>query len=275
MPLETLQEAVRLASESEDALAVVLRHIEENVSVPPQEWRRIHGSLALLARMISGGATNTYNEPLIGHLWFEAKMQERLKALMLFEHPEDRRVAVLVRRAAATAQTAAERHILAEHEGEECLSGKGSWPSSPKGALTSSLAADRAPGSLQALPRTANPQDGSRAQATVIGRTAMPAAEASAPAAASVTGLLNAANALEALNDPGTRDAAGPAGATSAPLQEAPAGAGAPAQELTPPRRCCCWLWHPGRPPAQQVETDASECETNSLLVDARVQPRG
>lgn len=284
IPPETLREAARLAAESEEALAVALRHIEENAAAPPQEWRRIHGALALLERLIrpqpGAGCGGGGIECLVGGLWFEAKMQERLKALERFEHSGDTRVAVLIRRSAAAAQAAAERYVLTDCEAEDYLSGIGAGPSGRRACLVDvegglagrGAAAAEGDGEAQPLrapasprdpqPRTANPQDGSKVQPTVIGRGSGLKAEA-----AVTSKLRNTAAALEALNDPSTRSP-----------QRHPKAGGQPDPAGPPARRCCLWCLRRAAtaeaqsPQVGHVDTDNSECETNTLLTDRQGQ---
>ncbi|CAE8658274.1 unnamed protein product, partial [Polarella glacialis] len=116
-----MQEVLRHARDSESSLAVVLRHVEENLAAPPHEWRRIHGALCLLERLLrpvaEAGAADC-DEVLVGRSWFEAKMQGRLSVLEHFDYAEDPRVVKLVRRAATAARQTAERHVLCD-EGDE------------------------------------------------------------------------------------------------------------------------------------------------------------
>jgi len=49
-------------------------------------------------------------------VWYEAKLESKLKDLASFEHPEDRRIGTLIRRAAASAQRTAEQYFRAEQE---------------------------------------------------------------------------------------------------------------------------------------------------------------
>mmetsp|Transcript_12982 Transcript_12982/g.29451 ORF Transcript_12982/g.29451 Transcript_12982/m.29451 type:complete len:336 (+) Transcript_12982:74-1081(+) len=115
VPREALEEAVRLALENEESLAVALRHIEENLVLPACEWRRMHGALALLEHLLQVGESDGLEcgSP-IGSCWFEAKVDEHLKILETFSHPEDSRVAMLVRRAAAAVRAAAKKHFKEE-----------------------------------------------------------------------------------------------------------------------------------------------------------------
>lgn len=120
VPSEAVYEAVRLASESEESLALVLRHVEENIAAPPREWRRVHGAVALLERLLRPGpAAGRCSESLVGRVWYEVKVQERLKVLATFDYPEDPRVALLLRRAAVAAQAEAEKQVLADSLGYE------------------------------------------------------------------------------------------------------------------------------------------------------------
>lgn len=109
IPREDLDQAANLACQSESALAILLRHIEENSAAPAREWRRIHGALALLERLIR--ARGCEGEALVGQAWYEAKMQDRLSNLERFEFSEDSRVSQLVQRAVANAQSAAEKYL--------------------------------------------------------------------------------------------------------------------------------------------------------------------
>lgn len=120
VPAEDLQKVVHSACESEEALAIVLRHVEANVAAPPLEWRRIHGALAILERLVRGrqdANAKTYDdECLVGRVWYEAKLEFKLNELTHFEHPEDRRIGHLIRRAATTARTTAEKRFQADQE---------------------------------------------------------------------------------------------------------------------------------------------------------------
>jgi len=270
VPPQTLQEAVRLAAESEESLALALRHVEENMAAPPREWRRIHGAVALLDRLMRPREGGGDEAPLVGRLWFEAKAQQRLKDLVHFEHAEDTRVGLLVRRVASSAQATAERYVLAE-TGEEFLGGRdtGHSPSAGRrcdlegGADAASAPAVRieAPPSPSQL-RTANPQDGSKVVPRILGRSND---EVVAPPAK----LRDAASALEALNNPVTRNPQ---------LPERVADAVLSGDDLEPQWRrwlCCrCRARQLQRTPREgQADTDNSECETNTLLarVGARV----
>lgn len=109
IPREDLDQAASLACQSESALAILLRHIEENSAAPAHDWRRIHGALALLERLLR--ARGCEGETLVGQAWYEAKMQDKLSNLERFEYSEDPRVSQLVQRAAANAQSAAEKYL--------------------------------------------------------------------------------------------------------------------------------------------------------------------
>lgn len=108
VPSGAVDEVVCLACESEEALALVLRHIEENAGAAAKEWRRIHGSLVLLEKMLKPGLNG---ESLVGRTWYEGKIQERLLILADFQWEDDPRVAGLIKRAAGTAIRAAELHM--------------------------------------------------------------------------------------------------------------------------------------------------------------------
>eukprot|EP00439_Symbiodinium_sp_Y106_P024741 s4308_g3.t1 len=74
-----------------------------NIAADPSDWRRIHGALALFEALAAEGGA------LVGRSWFEVKMQGRLKDLQTFRYDADPRVAGLVQRAAASANSAAEK----------------------------------------------------------------------------------------------------------------------------------------------------------------------
>lgn len=109
---DALDAVLKMALKSEESLAVVLKHIEECVITGPQEWRKIHGALKLLDLLLR--EAEKMEEPLVGRLWFETKVQIRLNSLVNFEFAEDSRVALVVRRAALNARTAAEKTILVD-----------------------------------------------------------------------------------------------------------------------------------------------------------------
>ncbi|CAE7805405.1 unnamed protein product [Symbiodinium sp. CCMP2456] len=77
--------------------------MQENIAADPSDWRRIHGALALFEALAAEGSA------LVGRSWFEVKMQGRLKDLQTFRYDADPRVAGLVQRAAASANSAAEK----------------------------------------------------------------------------------------------------------------------------------------------------------------------
>jgi len=116
VPREALREVERMADLNEEALATVLKHIEENVQSPPKEWRRIHGALKLLEQLLRGSGSETKESPLVGRMWFEVKMASRLEGFVNFAYDEDSRVAVLIRRTAASVQHAAEQTILQDQD---------------------------------------------------------------------------------------------------------------------------------------------------------------
>lgn len=270
VPPESLAEVVRLAAESEESLAVVLRHIEESASAPPAEWRRVHGALRLFERLIRHGrgtGRSGADEPLVGQLWFEAKLEERLKALLAFEYAEDRRVALLVRRAAGLAQAAAEAALAAEGRAGEACSSYLPGPSSPAACAGGTETPHQA---VPAPSKTANPQDGSRAQAAILGRACSEEADKEAHEGTSrsaiTSKLHSAASALAALDDPCTRSTSSP---VTRAVASSPVAERGVAQPGTPPSGwCCCSRRRPANQPAQLVSesTDNSECETFSLL---------
>lgn len=114
VPPEAIEEAISLASESEDALTVVLRHVEDNVSAPDKEWRRINGALSLLEKMLKPGLNG---DCLVGRIWYESRMEERLNSLAGFQH-DDPRIAGLIKRTASAAIRAADEHIPKESDAE-------------------------------------------------------------------------------------------------------------------------------------------------------------
>lgn len=108
VPRGAIEEAVRLASEDEESLALALVHVENNVNAAAKDWRRINGALALLESMLRPGLNG---ECLVGCMWYEAKMAERLKTLSNFHYEEDTRVQGLIQRTATAAMRAAELHV--------------------------------------------------------------------------------------------------------------------------------------------------------------------
>lgn len=265
VPQESLAQVVRLAAESEASLCCVLRRIEEGAVAPPTEWRRIHGALLLLERLMrhKGGdhASCRDSGPLVGRLWFEAKMETRLKDLVDFEFPQDRRVAILIRRAATSAQSVAETALPADGIFEEYLS-------------TGNCGGEQSqPATSQDVSKAAwcNPQDGSKA--SIIGRPSVDKALVEArpngidEEETARTQLKNAAAALAALAAPGTR-----AGATAKTSTAAPAQAALEAGRMQL-RWCCCLrrrqLPQPG---IIHVHSEVSdESESNVLLGGALV----
>lgn len=103
IPAEDVQNALQLILESEDSLAKALRHIQENVVAPAEDWRRINGALALFEAL----ASSKEGAALVGRSWYEVKMEARLKELQNFSHDSDPRVATLIHRAALGASRAA------------------------------------------------------------------------------------------------------------------------------------------------------------------------
>lgn len=263
VPQESLAQVVRLAAESESALIFVLRRIEEGAVAPPTEWRRIHGALLLLERLMrhKGGDHLSCRDsgPLVGRLWFEAKMETRLKVLVDFEFPQDRRVAILIRRAATSAQRVAETALPADGIFEEYLS------TGNCGILEQSQPAT----SKDVLKASCNPQDGSKA--STIGRPSVDKALVEArpngidEEETARTQLKNAASALAALAASGTRAGAAAKTSTAAPAEEA--------LEVGRIRWCFCCrrrqLPHPG---IIHVHSEVSDdCESHVLIGGALV----
>jgi len=118
VPTEALEEVVRLVRASEEDLAVVLRHLEKSAGASGKEWRKVHGALVLLERLLRPRLPGSVEGALLGRTWFEVKMERRLATLVKFEYPDDPRVAVLVRRAATTAQQSSECHAAFLDEGD-------------------------------------------------------------------------------------------------------------------------------------------------------------
>eukprot|EP00747_Dinoflagellata_sp_TGD_P050849 gnl/TRDRNA2_/TRDRNA2_147004_c3_seq1.p1 gnl/TRDRNA2_/TRDRNA2_147004_c3~~gnl/TRDRNA2_/TRDRNA2_147004_c3_seq1.p1 ORF type:complete len:321 (+),score=54.54 gnl/TRDRNA2_/TRDRNA2_147004_c3_seq1:53-1015(+) len=248
VPSEALHEAVRLASEGEEHLALVLRHIEENVCAPARDWRRIHGALALLDRLLKPKLPEAGSEGLacgapIGKVWFEAKIQERLIALKAFEYADDPRVAVVVRKAAATALASAERCLQDGSDDDEVAPLYKAADQVPEILDSASPDADAAAGGsapCRVAPTSAPQASDLSIRPTVVGcsfpQQAAPKAEDAARAAtAAARDVHRAAAALDALNDSNTRwsDAEKVRAGTSAPQTGAP----------TEQRRsvlCCC-----------------------------------
>lgn len=221
VPSEALHAVINLASESEEALAVVLRHVEEHATAPKAEWRRIHGALALLERLLRTrpDPAHGWSGPLVGRIWYEAKMQDRIQALTCFEYVEDNRVALLIRRVATSVRTAAEEaHSLADDQenplDQERSPAADSRPESARsggsGAVFNAVAGGSSPSS------SGGGCGESKVAPSLMGRPTASAsacgggcgrAEASAAAAAAAANgsLRNAASALDALRDPGTR----------------------------------------------------------------------
>lgn len=280
VPAADLREATRLAAETEEALAVALRHVLENVSAPLQEWRRIHGALQLLEQLLRRGASSGGDEVLVGRIWFEAKMQRRLEELSSFENPEDKRVALLVRRTAAAVQSAAKRSFQRQAELERevhssIVNGHAAFRSGSGGGEQQVAAA---------LPPPLPPETsggGSRGEAG--GRGSAAATPPPRIPAAAVIGR------------PGPRPEAG-TGDDASPnsVDSSPGGGGVPArgrrrrsanQERAGgaaeplPRRCCRWLWPPqaqadspstgGRRPKRHSEagSDTSAADEGDLLL--------
>mmetsp|Transcript_118844 Transcript_118844/g.236778 ORF Transcript_118844/g.236778 Transcript_118844/m.236778 type:complete len:308 (+) Transcript_118844:133-1056(+) len=265
VPQESLAQVVRLAAESEEDLCLVLRRIEEGAMAQPTEWRRIHGALVLLDRLMrhkGGGDRGSCRDsgPMVNRLWFEAKMETRLKVLVDFEFPQDKRVAILIRRAATAAQSAAETVLSADGIYEEYL-----ITESCSGVLGQSQ-----PASAKDVSKAAscNPQDGSKA--SIIGRSSVDKAclraqNMSEEARRSgideedhaKAKLRNAAAALAALSAPATRAGAAAQTATAAPAQEAGG---------MQSRWWCCLRRRQPVAKRTQSEEQASDGESNQLL---------
>jgi len=215
VPPEVLDEAVRLASDSEDAIVLSLRHIEENVSAPPHEWRRIHGALQLLERLLRPRAASSSSssssglvcsDVLVGRVWYEAKMEERLNTLVNFEYQEDDRVALLVRRAAVSAQNSAQKNLPA-HDWDDDASPDlctrlESRPDSEQSGGSSACANN---GNTRISKRQSVQSQCNSPPVSIIGcSTVNDGANVNDPILAS-NRVRNAAAALDALNDSSTR----------------------------------------------------------------------
>jgi len=231
VPQESLAQVVRLAAESEESLCSVLQQIEEGAVAPPAEWRKIHGALLLLERLMrhKGGGDHAScrdSGPLVGRLWFAAKMETRLKVLVDFEFPQDKRVAILIRRAATSAQSAAETVLPADGifdlSTESCGILEQSQPATSKDI---------------SKVVSCNPQDGSKA--SIIGRSSVDKALVEArpndidEEETARTQLQKAASALAALAVTGTRTGVAAKTSTAAP-------AAAPEAGGMQSRWCCC-----------------------------------
>lgn len=288
VPTEALEEAVRLAGESEDALATVLRHVEEHATAPGREWRRVHGALALLERLMrprpSGGHSRG---PLVGRIWFDTKLQARLKTLSHFDFPEDPRVALVVRRAALTAQNTADKYLDACSDEELSTAPDSRDPLDSSRSAGSAQSGDtavekrKATTPRQLTPRSPEvlPQRDSPATPSLVGRPAPLEASTLEPprrrqdttaAAANAAGdFRRAASALDALREPDTRQ---PSLKTRQPSLKASPSALATRsswESTAEPRRCCWCLRRAGRqavPTAEPGEADGDIDEVDSLL---------
>lgn len=262
VPPEHVQEVVCLASESEEALAIVLRHIEEHIFAPGEEWRRIHGTLALLERMVrppsSSGAKGWEEEDaLVGRTWYEVKVQDRISALMCFEYSADPRVVVLMRRAANLVRAAAEQYVLSDTVETERAST--TVPGSPLAGASDSAGEGCGEGPVAPLQWPA----AAEVAATVIGKSgaqsplqALPGRQKSpgeggalepADAADAAKKLKSTALSLDALRNPATREGA----ATRSPeLGKKPPTSGL---------RCCCCRRLRGSAAAKEGERSDEE----------------
>lgn len=262
VPRETLRMVERMADMNEDALAMVLRHIEENVQAPYHEWRKIHGALKLLEHLMR----SSKETPLIGKMWFEVKILSRLEALAEFTHDEDTRVALLITRTATAVRLAADRTIMKDGDSpassprvdsdchhtagsdrgvghgivEQGLQGSEGNRSVHADAPSTSfqvigrLLADREPPDLEGTNETADgiADDCERAMQVIAGRR----------------------RALEALERP----------AVSTPSSTATSGG---SRAESPPRRCCQCFWRsPVRTSSGQHPPIAHPSEVASLI---------
>jgi len=266
VPQESLAQVVRLAAESEESLCFVLRRIEEGAVAPPTEWRRIHGALLLLERLIrhKGGSDRSScrdSGPLVGRLWFEAKMEARLKVLVDFEFPQDRRVALLIRRAASSAQSAADSVLPADGAYEEYLSTENCTGGS---MLEQSQPATREDDSKTEA--SCNPQDGSKA--SIIGRSIVDKVLVETrpngidEEQTARIQLKNAASALAALASTGTCAGAAASISTAVGTEAATEARGVQS------RWCCCLRRRQRQlPEPGNIHSEASDdCESNVLL---------
>ncbi|CAE8623864.1 unnamed protein product, partial [Polarella glacialis] len=225
------------------------------------EWRRIHGALCLLERLLrpvaEAGAADC-DEVLVGRSWFEAKMQGRLSVLEHFDYAEDPRVVKLVRRAATAARQTAERHVLCDEGDEE-------W-----GQRRSEAVAQRGIGELA---------DHSAGESSVVDSASSDASAASSSSAppanaprtdvpAAVIGRVSAdtrkaLSALEALCDPSTREGTMAGDAASCQVLPGKVAATSPAEAHEGGWSrifCCC------RRRSLHVQVEATVAEVDSLL---------
>jgi len=242
---EAVAEVTRLALQNEEDLAVALRHVEENVVATPAEWRRVHGSLQLLQSFLqpeSAGADD--NDPLIGRIWFETKIQDRLVTLSDFDYGEDSRVSSLIRRLASNCRRLAEKNVLVDCD---VLSDEdrhsSSRPESVRSAESTGELHRPVPASSKAAISTIGKPSGVAEkpvpdlggdrrdpcdESPLAGRT-WRRAEAAAKGS-----LRSAASALDALRDMDTKTG----------LSERDRLASTPTTPSSPqPRRCCGCLW--------------------------------
>mmetsp|Transcript_35642 Transcript_35642/g.83383 ORF Transcript_35642/g.83383 Transcript_35642/m.83383 type:complete len:356 (+) Transcript_35642:74-1141(+) len=282
VPREALQEAARLAAESEEALAVALRHIEENLVLPPADWRRIHGALVLLERLLSSGEGDSLEcgSP-IGSVWYQAKVEDRLEVLESFSHPEDSRVAMLVRRAATAVKVAAKKHFSEEEESESRFeSSRRTLHDHAKAvAKQPSLEADE-PDAAAGVPRPAGAkklsvtvvEDESEVTRTPSAVLAEKAEAERAAAEAAKRAARSAAARLDALTErtlPDMREAKMPSTVSfesgGSPRDKGgPQGAGTRRPSLL--YRCCSCLWGPRQGGHVRVPT-APPAENSNVAV--------
>jgi len=212
LPQEAIREAVCLACQNEDALALVLKHIEENVNAPASAWRRVHGALALLEALLkpspSAGTRERSAGNLIGSAWFEAKVQDRLNALQTFQDPGDPRVGGLIRRGASSVCAAAERYLNDPDTQISIVPNSHPDSAGSAGSVRSDSTADGKSGQSGSVNLPSQRSD--NGPATVLGRTdAEPRTEdVDHEAAKSLhenirSGMRNATLALEALRHTG------------------------------------------------------------------------
>jgi len=307
VPAEALHEAVRLACSSEEALALVLRHVEENVTASAKEWRRINGSLALLERLLRPGTAggdspsgaqgrDAFGESLVGRMWYEAKVETRLKDLINFDFPEDQRVAGVIKRSAKAALRAAEQYLPASDNGTGsprgrdreddaseggCTGGGGDTETSPgldwagtggSGSTATEKCHRRAPRYSAAIEKALEESSVRPCGPDTIGRDHNLESSGAADVEAALqavraksNNLRNAVSALDALKETGTRWDTPSSTAREAPLRKATSEKAA--TDEAPRRLCWCCLWQRQRLDSSKSDEPHGENEDDVLLL--------